>query len=88
MEPIVDVTDVHILSRYVVELTFETGEVRVIDLEPFLGGPVFDPLLEDYQLFKQVTVDPEAGTIVWPNGADISPRTLYSNSRDAVPQHS
>lgn len=88
MEPIIDVTDARVLSRYVVELTFETSEVRVIDLEPLLEGPVFEPLLRDYELFKQLSVDPEAGTIVWPNGADISPRTLYRNSRDAVPQPS
>lgn len=88
MEPIVDVTDVRVLSRYVVELTFETAEVRVIDLEPLLEGPVFEPLVRDYGLFRQVTADPEAGTIVWPNGADISPRTLYRSSRDAVPEAS
>lgn len=86
MEPIIDVTDVRVLSRYVVELTFETAERRVIDLEPLLVGPVFEPLLQDYGLFRQVRVDPEAGTIVWSNGADISPRSLYERSRDAVPQ--
>lgn len=88
MEPITDVTDVRVLSRYIVELTFETGEVRVLDLEPLLGGPVFEPLKQDYELFKQVRADAEAGTIVWPNGADISPRTLHQRSRDAVPQAS
>lgn len=88
MEPINDVTSVRVLSRYVVELTFESGDVRVLDLEPMLNGPVFEPLMADYQLFRQVQVDTEAGTIVWPNGADISPRTLHSMSRPAVPEHS
>lgn len=88
MEPIIDVTDVRVLSRYVVELTFETQARRVIDLEPLLVGPIFEELVADYELFKQVHVDPEAGTIVWPNGADISPRTLYAQSRDAVPHGS
>lgn len=88
MEAIVDVTDVRVLSRYVVELTFETGEVRVLDLEPLLDGPVFEPLTRDYEMFKQVRADAEAGTIVWPNGADLSPRTLYNRSRAAVPHTS
>ncbi|MGH8887263.1 MAG: DUF2442 domain-containing protein [Egibacteraceae bacterium] len=88
MGPITDVTDVRVLSRYIVELTFETGEVKVLDLEPLLGGPVFEPLKQNYELFKQVRADAEAGTIVWPNGADISPRTLHQRSRDAVPQAS
>ena len=77
MEPIVEVTRVRVLARYVIELTFESGEMRVIDLEPMLDGPVFEPLLNDYELFKQVEVDPEAGTIVWPNGADFDPATLH-----------
>ncbi|MGH8901793.1 MAG: DUF2442 domain-containing protein [Egibacteraceae bacterium] len=88
MEPIVDVTSVRVLSRYVVELTFETGEVKVLDLEPLLSGPVFEPLRRDYELFKQLRADEEAGTIVWPNGADISPRTLRQRSRDAIPHAS
>lgn len=85
MEPINDVTAVRVLSRYMVELVFETDEVRVVDLESFLDGPVFEQLKHDYDLFRQVEIDPDAGTIVWPNGADISPRTLYAHSRPAVP---
>lgn len=88
MEPINDVVAVRVLSRYVVEVTFENGDVRMLDLEPLLDGPVFKPLKADYDLFRQVGVDSEAGTIVWPNGADISPRTLHARSRPAVPEHS
>lgn len=85
MEPIIDVTGARVLARYIVELTFDTGEVKVIDLEPLLEGPDFEPLLRDYTLFEQLEVDQEAGTTVWPNGADVSPRTLYRHSRAAVP---
>jgi hypothetical protein len=35
-----------------------------IDLEPLLRGPVFEPLLDDYALFKRLRVDSEAGTTV------------------------
>lgn len=85
LAPLIDVTDVRVLARYVVELTFDGEGRRVIDLEPLLWGPMFEPLLADYHLFRQVTVDPDAGTIVWPNGADISPRTLFAESRPTVP---
>ena len=34
--------------------------------------------MEDVELFKQVQVDPEAGTIVWPNRVDFCPDVLYS----------
>ena len=82
---IIDVVAARILARYIVELVFEDGERRVIDLEPYLDGPVFQALAEDYALLRAMHVDPEAGTVVWPNGADISPRTLYAESKRVVP---
>ena len=82
---IVDVTEARVLARYIVELEFADGERRVIDLEPYLQGPMCDALADDYGVFREMRVDPEAGTIVWPNGADISPRTLYAESKRAVP---
>lgn len=85
MQAINDVTALRVLSRFVVELTFETGDVRVLELEPYLEGPAFEPLRQDCDLFRLVRADPEAGTIVWPNGADISPMMLYVHSRPAVP---
>jgi hypothetical protein len=85
LTPLVDVTDARVLARYVVELTFADGSERVIDLEPLLWGPMFEPLVADYELFRQVRVCPGAGTIVWPNGADISPRTLFEESIPTIP---
>lgn len=84
-EEFIDVVGVRVLSRYVLELTFSNDEVRVIDLESSLWGPAFEPLLADYDLFTAVHVDDEAGTIVWPNGADLSPEGLYAKSKPAVP---
>jgi len=82
---LVSVTEVRVLGRYVVQLTFDTGEVKILDLEPLMWGPVFEPLLADYGLFRQVVADPEAGTITWPNGADWSPEELYTKAKAAVP---
>ena len=86
VDPIVDVTSVRVLSRYIVEIGFADGEVKVIDLETFLWGEAFESLTRDYELFCAVRVDEDAGTIVWPNGADISPRALYQQGRPAVPR--
>jgi len=33
--------------------------------------------LKDPDFFSQVRVDPEAGTVVWPNGVDLDPDVLY-----------
>ena len=82
---LVVVTGVRVLSRYVLELRFDTGEVKVIDTEPMLWGPAFEALLADYSMFRRVHVDPDTGTIAWPNGADLAPDELYLRSKAAVP---
>jgi hypothetical protein len=73
--PLPHVTKVEVLHDYVVRLEFADGAVRVVDLGPELAGPVFEPL-RDPELFRQVIVDDEVGTIVWPNGADLAPEFL------------
>lgn len=85
MEPRIRVENVRVLSRYIVELSFADGAVKVLDLEPHLWGEMFRPLLEDYDEFRRVAVDDRAGTIVWPNGADLSPRMLYAKAKVATP---
>ena len=66
------------LHDFVVRLAFTDGTVGEIDLEPILWGPVFEPLLRDPVLFRQVQVDPQLGTIVWPNEADMDPVVLHA----------
>ncbi len=73
----VDVIGVSVLSDYRVRLRFDDGQERDVDLRPFLSGPVFEPLIRDRALFERVRVDPELGTIAWPNGADIDPDVLH-----------
>ena len=72
----VRIEDITVLDELRVELKFSDGTFRVIDLAPYLEGPMFDKLKEDPALFRQVRVDRELGTIVWPNGADICPDVL------------
>ncbi len=77
MYELVDVISVRVLDGFQVHLVFQDGTEDVIDLEHHLQGPIFEPLRNDPQFFRSVRVAPEAGTIVWPNGADIAPDTLY-----------
>jgi hypothetical protein len=73
----VDVVDVTVLTDFRVRLRFDDGEEGEVDLRPFFNGPIFDALLRDRRLFESVHVDPELGTIVWPNGADVDPDVLH-----------
>ena len=56
---------------------------REIDLDPYLWGPVFEPLRADPKLFRAVRIYPQGETIYWPNGADIAPETLYEDSHQS-----
>jgi hypothetical protein len=67
------------LEGFVLRLTFSDGTVREVDLEGELWGPVFEPLRKDPVLFRQVSVDEELGTIVWPGGADMDPDVLHGD---------
>jgi hypothetical protein len=76
----IDVTRVDVLDGYRVRLSFLDGTVGDVDLSEHLWGPMFAPL-SDPSYFRQVVVDPELGTIVWPNGADFAPEMLYDAAR-------
>ena len=67
---------VRILEARTVELTLTDGRIKQVDLEPLLHGPIFDAIRESDDLFASMSVDPETGTITWPNGADICPDVL------------
>lgn len=81
-----DVIEVKPLKNYRLWLRFEdgmNGEVNVADLVTFTG--VFAPL-KDHTYFAEVKVNPEIGTICWPNGADLDPDVLYAQiSGESLP---
>jgi hypothetical protein len=66
---------------YTVHVRFEDGLTTDVDLSYLLDyGGVFEPL-RDPEYFRQLRADLEAGTIVWPNEADIAPETLYARAQ-------
>jgi hypothetical protein len=84
----VDVTAVEVMKDRVVRLTFSDETERVVDLAPLLWGPVFEEIAADDEAFDQVRVDPEIGTITWPNGADLDPDVLHGDFEPANPTRS
>ncbi len=73
-----DIVEVEPTRDYRLRLRFEDGkegEVDVAGMIQFEG--IFAPL-KDHAEFLKVTVDPESGTICWPNGADLDPDVLYA----------
>jgi len=75
------VRSVEPLDGFALRIGFDDATVREIDLESELWGPVFEPLRRDPRLFREVRVDHELGTIVWPNGGDLDPDVLNGRPR-------
>jgi hypothetical protein len=74
-------TEAKPLDRYMAHVRFEDGIVANVDLSYLLDyGGVFEPL-RDPAYFAQLRADTEAGTIVWPNEADVAPETLYAQAQ-------
>jgi hypothetical protein len=76
MSEIHDIVDVEVTGEYELRVTFDDGAIRDVRLGDQLNGPVFEPL-RNHELFAQVEVDPESGTVTWPTGADLDPIVIY-----------
>ena len=74
----IKVTAVKALDNYKLELSFNTGEVRVFDVAPYLNKGIFTEL-RDPSYFRLVRL--AFGSIVWLNDQDFGPESLYVESR-------
>lgn len=73
-----DVTEAKAIGGYRIWLRFDDVVEGEIDLATHLAFKGVFALLRDESYFAQVQVDPELGTITWPNGADWDSLVLYS----------
>ena len=65
------------IGGFRLRLTLTDGRVIDRDVTALLCGPVFERIRSDPAEFASVRV--EAGTVVWPGGADLCPDTLIWN---------
>jgi Protein of unknown function (DUF2442) len=84
VEKLVDITAVDVIGEYRLRLTFDDGLIGDVDFTGREWRGVFEPL-RDPEYFARVAIDPEGGTIAWPNGIDMAPEPLYEEaSRNRV----
>lgn len=72
------VTDAQPLDSHQLRVEFNDGSARDVDCSFLLHGTLGEPL-RDLDYFRQVRVDDEARTIVWPNGLDPAPELLHGD---------
>jgi len=75
-------TEARYCGDYKIWVRFADGVEGEIDLSGELWGEVFEPL-HDPKFFARMSLDPDVGTVVWPNGADFAPEFLYRKLRPA-----
>ena len=73
---ILHIVEAEVCGPHSLRVVFDDGTQKRVNLLPLLEGPVFEPLREP-AYFARVSVDPICRTVVWPNGADLAPETLY-----------
>lgn len=75
---LIDIVQARAMKSHQLWIQFEDGVNGVIDLKALIAFTgVFAPL-RDQIYFEQVRVNPDLGTVSWPNGADLDPDVLYS----------
>jgi hypothetical protein len=80
----VAVTHAEPLEGYKLQLEFDDGSTRIVDLSDELWGPMAEPL-RDTAYFRLVRVDQELRTVVWPNGFDLDPDVLHGDHEPTPP---
>jgi len=68
------VVQANYVSEYKLDITFDDGTRKLVDVSQWFKGPVFEPLRKK-AYFKKFFI--EATSIAWPNGVDIAPEALY-----------
>lgn len=81
MNRLVDVTGAEVIGDHELRLTFEDGVVGDVAFESREWQGIAEPLAEQ-SFFARVRVDPEIGTVTWPNGYDMAPELLYEEALD------
>ncbi len=73
---LIELTELEVLEGFRLLVRFEDGVENIVYVSPNGRGPVFEPL-RDPAYFARARIDPESkDTVIWPNGADISPERL------------
>jgi hypothetical protein len=72
------VSNVQPQQDYFLLITFDNGEVKRFDVNPYLEIGFFKEL-KDKSVFN--SVKPFLGSIQWSNGVDLCPDTLYLESK-------
>lgn len=65
------------LNNYKLEMFFFDNSNGIVDFSTFTERSGLFSALKDLEFFKRFRIDNKLSTIVWENGLDIAPDTLF-----------
>ena len=83
--PLICVTAIEPLEPFRARISFADGTIKIVDLAPYLCGPIFEPIGNNPELFRSMKVS--GNTLAWENGADIDPDVLYYDLKPEWMEH-
>lgn len=72
------ILEAKVLEEYKIELLYETGEIKVYDMEELLNTCKYYKNLRNKEKFKKINI--MGISIQWETGEDIAPEILYEDS--------
>lgn len=76
------IDEAEVCGKHSLHLVFNDGTQKRVNLLPLLEGLDFAPV-RNPSYFRRVVLDRVAGTVVWPDGADLPPQALYELPEEA-----
>jgi hypothetical protein len=73
------IVNVEAIENYKIRLNYETGEIKLFNVLPYITGAWYKELYDD-SYFKKVHVISNGKGIEWEHGQDIAPHELYDMS--------
>lgn len=77
MDKILKIIKAQYVKDYILRLTFNNGEIRLVDFTPLMQKGICTKL-QDMDYFRSFTLDPF--TVDWNNEIGFAPRYLYERS--------
>ncbi len=69
------------LPDHTVLLFFDSGQVKLLDMKPYIAAGGVWAEIDDWQLFSQVRVQEDLGGLEWPGEIDFCPETAIKMSK-------
>jgi len=73
------IVEIEPLANYKLKLSYETGEIKLFDVLPYMAGAWYEELYNS-NYFNTVHLVSNGQGIEWANGQDIAPHELYNAS--------